>query len=67
VAALQALRGVSFVTAVGLVAEVATSGASTIRATSWRFWASCRRSTRVDPAFKLRGAPLLARPTRMQS
>src|ERR1700681_2698439 len=49
VAALQALRGVSFITAVGVVAELGDLTAFGIRASSWRILGSCRRNTRVGP------------------
>jgi len=62
--ALQALRGVSFVTAVGLVAESVTSDASAIRESSWRFLASCRQSTQAGPVSDGAGSPKPAIRTR---
>ena len=47
--ALQALRGVSFITAVALVAELGDLTRLAIRASSWRISGSCRRNIRVGP------------------
>ena len=57
VRALQALRGVSFVTAVGLVAEIGDIRRFSIRASSWRFSVWCRRSIRVGRASDAAGSP----------
>jgi len=55
VAALQALRGVSFLTAVALVAELGDLTRFGIHASSWRISGSCRRNIRVGPVVR-RGA-----------
>ena len=58
VAALQALRGVSFVTAVALVAELGDLTRFRHPRDSWRISGSCRRNIRVGPVF---GAAALRR------
>ena len=64
VAALQALRGVAHVTAIGLVAEIGTCRALSTRASSWPTWAWCPRSIQAASAFAVAASP--RRATRMR-
>ena len=58
VAALQALRGVSFVTAVALGRGTRRPPRGlVIRASSWRIWDSCRRNTPVGRASDVVASP----------